>query len=242
MSAESPAKLPRPLWLAAVAAVLALAVAIAIPPESGHAQQQPDAATVAGAVQAFYNQTKGVRARFYQTHYLRVYGRYDRSHGTVVFAKPGKMRWDYDAPNGKIVASNGSELTVIDPPAGDDRGQCIQSPLADDQLPAAFSFLTGTGRLEEDFTFRLLDAARQGYADGYVLELRPRVPSPHYERILFYILRRDGRPTGVVRRVLIVDASGDRNRFDFSEMEWNPSTSASTFRASPPSGVRCVHP
>ena len=38
-------------------------------------------------------------------------------------------------------------------------------------MPAAFSFLTGTGRLEKNFSFRLLDAAAQGYADGAVLEL-----------------------------------------------------------------------
>ncbi|NIR32822.1 MAG: outer membrane lipoprotein carrier protein LolA, partial [Gammaproteobacteria bacterium] len=57
-----------------------------------------------------------------------------------------------------------------------------------------------------------------------MLELRPRTPSPHYERILFYVMKRNNRPTGVVRRVLIVDAAGNRNRFDFSNMQWNPRT------------------
>jgi outer membrane lipoprotein carrier protein len=225
--------------------VLAVALSFDIPSEGSAQRREVDAATVAGAVQAFYNQTKGVRARFHQTHYLRIYSRYERSRGSVTFAKPGKMRWDYDAPNGKIVSSDGRELTMLDPPDSGEpggRAQCIRSALDEDQLPQAFSFLTGSGRLEDDFTFRLLDAARQGYREGYVLELRPREPSPHYERILFYVLRADNRPTGVVRRVLIVDASGNRNRFDFSEMQWNPRTTESTFRVSPPSGVRCSRP
>src|SRR5688572_20642913 len=77
-------------------------------------QRQPpppaDAATVAAQVQAFYDQTRTVQASFYQTHVLKLYNRTDRSRGRVVFAKPGKMRWTYDRPNGKIVVSDGSQI------------------------------------------------------------------------------------------------------------------------------------
>ena len=206
------------------------------------AQNPPDARTVAGAVQSFYNQTRGVRARFHQTYYHKLYQRYDRSRGTVVFAKPGMMRWQYSRPNGKIISADGQHLYVYTPGDEGERGQCFQRELTEHQLPSAFSFLTGSGRLEEDFTFRLLDPSRQGYAEGYVLELRPREPSPHYDRILFYVMRDEGRPTGVVRRVLIIDPAGNRNRFDFAEMQWNPQVPASRFRFSPPAGVRCVRP
>jgi outer membrane lipoprotein carrier protein len=233
----------RPLRVVALALgaaiVLSLSLGLA---RVGRAQEQADARTVAGAVQAFYNQTKGVRARFHQTYYHKLYDQYERSQGTVVFAKAGKMRWDYARPNGKVMISDGRELTMYDPPEGEHAGQCFRRTMDEHQLPQAFSFLTGTGRLEDNFTFRLLDAARQGYRDGYVLELRPREPSPHYERLLFYVLGQNGRPTGVVRRVLIVDASGNRNRFDFSDMEWTPRVGDATFRFAPPQGVRCVRP
>ncbi len=231
----------RAVLFAAMSAVVAIGV-VATYPRSGRAQEHADAPTVAGAVQAFYNQTKGVQTSFYQTYFNKLYDRYDRSRGTVTFSKPGKMRWDYARPNGKVIASDGSALTVFTPGDEGERGQCFRREMNESQLPAAFSFLTGSGRLEEDFRFRLLDPARQGYAEGYVLELTPRTPSPHYERILFYVMKRDGRPTGVVRRVLIVDSAGNRNRFDFSNMQWNPHTSAGTFRFTPPGGVRCVRP
>jgi outer membrane lipoprotein carrier protein len=207
---------------------------------AANASAQEDAAHVAGAVQSFYNQTTGVRARFHQTYFHKLYNRYDRSNGVVTFAKPGRMRWNY--ANRKVITSDGSHLYVFEPGVEGERAQCFERELNEDQLPQAFSFLTGTGRLEENFTFRLLDAARQGYRDGYVLELRPRRPSPHYDRILFYVLRQDGRPSGVVRRVLIIDAAGNRNRFDFTEMQWNPRAPANEFRFTPPAGVTCVRP
>ncbi|MEM9192819.1 MAG: outer membrane lipoprotein carrier protein LolA [Myxococcota bacterium] len=198
--------------------------------------------TVAAAVQSFYNQTKGVQADFYQTYYHKLYDRYDRSRGRVVFAKPGKMRWNYSRPNGKIITSNGERLRIYEPGDEGERGQCFERAMNEDQLPQAFSFLTGTGRLEQDFRFRLLDPRRQGYEDGYVLELRPREPTPHYDRILFYVMRQDGRPSGIVRRVLIVDASGNRNRFDFSNFQWNPRVNARTFDYQPPGGITCTQP
>jgi len=233
---------PRRAAIATAVSAMLLGLLVGLLPGGSVAQESVDARTVAGAVQAFYEQTRGVQAQFYQTYYHKLYDRYDRSRGRVVFAKPGKMRWTYARPNGKVITSDGSQLIVFEPGDPGQRGQCFQQRMSEHQLPAAFSFLTGTGRLEQDFTFRLLNARRQGYPAGYVLELRPREPSPQYDRILFYVLKQDGRPTGVVRRVLIVDPAGNRNRFDFSQLQWNPRVGANTFRFSPPGGVRCVRP
>lgn len=226
---------------AAFSSILA-AAGVWLSAQGSIAQDRADARTVAGAVQSFYNQTRGVQADFYQTYYHKLYDRYDRSRGRVTFAKPGKMRWDYARPNGKVITSDGEKLIVYEPGDTGQRGQCFEREMNEHQLPGAFSFLTGTGRLEEDFRFRLLDARRHGYAEGYVLELRPRAPNPNYDRILFYVLKQDDRPTGVVRRVLIIDPAGNRNRFDFSEMQWNPRVSDGTFRFRPPGGVRCIRP
>ena len=107
------------------------------------------------------------------------------------------------------------------------------------QLPAAMSFLTGAGRLVDDFSFRLLDSAREGFTGGDVLELRAKLPSAHYDRILFYV---ESRPEvrGVVRRLLIIDAEGNRNRFDFTELKFNANVADSVFRWTPPAGTRRV--
>jgi outer membrane lipoprotein carrier protein len=109
------------------------------------------------------------------------------------------------------------------------------------QLPQALSFLTGTGRLEESFSFRLLDPAREGFASGQVLELKPLGASPHFQRILFYV-ESDPRLRGLVRRVLIVDPNGNRNRFDFSKLRFNREVLPSLFAYVPPPGTRVISP
>jgi len=224
--------------LGALAGVMSLDLAAQAP----QARSGIDAVAVAASVQSFYDRTPGLRAQFHQTYYHKLYDRYDRSRGEVMFRKPGRMRWNYAQPNGKVIVSDGQRVVVYEPGDGGDPGQMFEQELSQNQLPQAFSFLTGTGRLEQDFTFRLLDAQRQGFTEGFVLELRPRQPAPQYDRILFYVAQQEGRPIGVVRRVLIVDASGNRNRFDFTAMQFNAPAPDSQFRFSPPAGTRHVHP
>jgi len=201
------------------------------------APEPSDARTVAARVQSFYDQTRDVSADFYQTYVNQLYKRTDRSHGKVTFKKPGMMRWDYAQPNGKVIVSDGKRLVMYEPGEDGDKGQYAEQQVSGAQLPQALSFLMGTGRLEEGFTFRLLDAAREGYPNGDVLELQPKQPTPHYARILFYV-ERDPRLRGLVRRILIIDEAGNRNRFDFSALKFNASVSEEPFRWSPPVGSR----
>jgi outer membrane lipoprotein carrier protein len=115
----------------------------------------------------------------------------------------------------------------------------IERDIAGAQLPQAMAFLMGTGRLADDFTFRLLDPAREGFPSGDVLELKPKQPSPHYDRILFYVERTPAL-RGLVRRLLIIDGSGNRNRFDFSAFKFNSNVGGSQFAWKPPPGTRTL--
>jgi outer membrane lipoprotein carrier protein len=204
-----------------------------------------DASVVVGLVQSFYDQTSTLEAEFEQTRYTRLYDRYDRAKGKVVFKKPGKMRWDYADPNGQVFVSNGEKLLIYQPPEeGEKHGQLIERALDEDQLPSAFSFLTGSGNLEKDFEVRLLEHDKERFKDGYVLQLTPRSPTPHYDQLVFYVrtLSHDGKRAGVVQRVLIIDASGNRNRFDFSKLKFNREVSDKRFSYRPPKGTQIATP
>ena len=231
-------------WLSTGVAIALLAGAISwtgAPPVAAQ-DDAPDAATVAAWVQGFYDQTRSMSARFVQRYVNRVYQRTDVSRGQVRFRKPGRMRFDYDEPNGKVIVSDGERLTVYEPPdPGQQRGQYYRQAMSESQLPAALGFLTGTGRLDDDFNFRLLDASALGYDEGQVLELRSRRPTPHYARILLYV-DDDPRRRGVVHRVLIVDSSQNRNRFDFLEQRFNRSIPRSVFAWRPPDDARRIQP
>ncbi|MGD8826079.1 MAG: outer membrane lipoprotein carrier protein LolA [Myxococcales bacterium] len=212
-----------------------------------NAQEEPrlDAGAVVRLVQAFYDQTTTLQADFEQTRYTRLYDRYDRARGTVVFKKPGMMRWDYDEPNGQVFVSDGKKLLIYQPPEdGEKNGQLIERGLDDDQLPSAFSFLTGSGNLEKDFEVRLLEHDDPRFRDGYVLQLLPRKPTPNYEQLVFYVrtISNGSKRAGIVQRVLIIDAAGNRNRFDFSDIQFNREVPDKRFRYRPPKGTQRVNP
>ena len=213
----------------------------------GAAQQgEPlDPAVVVGLVQSFYDQTKTLQAEFEQTRYTRLYDRYDRAQGKVVFRKPGMMRWDYAQPNGQVFVSNGKKLLIYQPPEeGEKRGQLIERAVDEDQLPSAFSFLLGSGSLEKDFEVRLLEHDNDKFKDGHVLQLIPRRPTPNYEQLVFYVrtLTQGGKRAGVVQRVLIIDSAGNRNRFDFSKIKFNRDVPDKRFSYRPPKGTETVTP
>ncbi len=212
---------------------------------AAEARETLDAAGVLRLVQGFYDQTKTLQADFKQTRYTRLYDRYDRAKGKVVFKKPGKMRWDYDQPNGQVFVTQGDKLLIYQPPEeGEKSGQLIERALGEDQLPAAFSFLTGGGSLEKDFDVRLLEHDNEKFRDGYVLQLIPRRPSPNYEQLVFYVrtLETAGKRAGVVQRVLIIDSAGNRNRFDFSNIKFNRDIPDKRFSFRAPKGTHRVNP
>jgi outer membrane lipoprotein carrier protein len=114
----------------------------------------------------------------------------------------------------------------------------FESKVDKSQYPAALSFLWGKGRFTRDFTLRLLDARRMKVKNAFVLEGVPRDASPAYEKVLFYV----DAATAQVRRVLVLDAQGNRNRFDFSDPVVNKTIAASEFQFKPPRGTTVVKP
>ncbi len=190
-------------------------------------------------VQSFYDQVKNVGSDFTQTYYYQLYKKTQRSTGKVVFSKPGKMRWDYAAPNNKKIVSDGKTLIIYEPGEGKQPGQMIEQSLKNAELPQALTFLVGTGKLANIFRPKLLDAKKYGFTDGYVLELTPLKAQAQYAKVLFYVDRSAER-RGVVHRVIIIDAQGNRNRFDFSNMQFNRPVSGALFSWRPPVGTQKI--
>ena len=219
----------RRVALFGVASVLSLA-GFAGAQESG--DQPSDVRTVSARVQAFYDQTETLSARFQQRYASRVYRRSQRAAGRLVFDKPGRMRFDYD--NGKVVVSNGRTLTAYEPGDEGERGQYAQSRVSDDELSSGFAFLTGRARIRQDYRTRLLNAAQYRWR-GHILELRPRVADPRVARIILYVDARRGAE-GVVHRLRFIDHEGNHNTFTMMGMRFNENVAEDHFVYTPPSG------
>ena len=198
------------------------------------------AEVVAARVQAFYDRTTTVRVDFQQHYWSNVYRRTTSSRGHMAILRPGRIRFDYTSPSGKVVVSDGDSFTYYEP--GDDGGAGQYWVGSADGASAALGFLTGTARLDRDYTFSLgAHDASSDPAHTDVLVLRPRSPDPHYTEIRLYVSDAPGTE-GVVLRASICDHENNWNRFDFSSFRFTDAIPASTFEYTPPDGAREITP
>jgi outer membrane lipoprotein carrier protein len=188
---------------------------------------------LASGIQSFYDKTVTFKARFKQRYSIAQYRKTIDSTGEVVFQKPGKMSWRY-TNNGNRVVSDGTTIKVYEK----DNRQMFVQQIAKSPYPAALSFLVGGGNLREEFNLRKLDAAKMGFEGGFVLEARPRQPTPAYQTMLLYV----DAATHQVRRVLLLDAQGNRNRFDFVNPVVNVKPPPGEFEFVPPPGTKIIRP
>ncbi|RYZ07068.1 MAG: outer membrane lipoprotein carrier protein LolA [Myxococcales bacterium] len=184
-------------------------------------------------VQAFYDKTATFKAGFKQRYYVQAYDKTKDSAGSVIFEKPGKMSWRYTS-NGNRVVSDGNVIKIYEK----ENKQMYEQPLSKTQYPAALSFLTGQGKLKQNFKFSKQDSKQMKFESGYVLEGSPLQPTAAYDKVFFYV----DAQTYQVRRVLILDAQGNRNRFDFVTSEANTKSPPGEFSFTPPPGTQVIRP
>ena len=77
-------------------------------PAVAPAGDKPDLRSVLEHMQRRYDQAKDLRARFSQNYTRGVVGRSTLSTGTLTFKKPGRMRWEYATPAGKLFLLDGT--------------------------------------------------------------------------------------------------------------------------------------
>lgn len=192
------------------------------------------AGVVAARVQAFYDQTHTVQARFTQRFWHRIQQRTQTSQGRVSIERPGKIRFDYEQPSGKILVSDGTTWTMFEPDE-DGPGQYARGSAAAAST-GALGFLMGTASLAE-FRRSLRAPSRNQPAHTDALELRPLRPDPRYSRLVIYVDDRS-RSLGVVRRVSIEDPDGNWNTFDFRDLQFNRDLETNLFQYRPPANAR----
>ena len=201
-----------------IAATLLLLVAA---PSPGGAPP-PEATALARKVQAFYESTRDLRARFVQTYTYAALGRRQVSKGTLEVKKPGKMRWDYASPSVKTIAVNGPRLVQWEPEANQ---AFVDEKFDATAMSAAVTFLLGKGSLEKEFLLAT--------GEGGTLVLRPRTPDARVDTVTL-----TAGPDGEVTRTRVVDGQGNVNDIAFEEIRTNTGIPDARFEIELPAGVR----
>jgi outer membrane lipoprotein carrier protein len=223
------------IWLAGILGAAGLAGAEgAGGPASADRAAADVAACVAravGRIQQRYEAVRDLRANFVQTTRsvaLGAAGALTTSRGSVVFAKPGKMRWAYEQPEPSLVVSDGHWLWIYDPT----RQEVQKLAVGEGFLSgAAIQFLLGEGEILRDFEVTAEACSEQRVE----LVLVPRRDSS-YEK-----LRIVSDPaTGELLETTVFDLLGNVTQVAFRDTRTNLGPASDLFRFDAPSGVRVI--
>lgn len=189
----------------------------------------PDVRKWVDRMQDFYEKIQDFTARFEQQYRYKAFNRVQNSAGTVVFKKPGQMRWEYLRPTPKTFVLAHDRVYAHDPEAM----TVTKANLGADQLSASVTFLWGKGRLADEFSIGKIDCAD---CKGPLLELTPLREDPRFQKIRLEI---DPKSAQVVRST-VVDPDGSENSFRFLELKVNQKVADEKFKLTPPDGTQVV--
>jgi outer membrane lipoprotein carrier protein len=132
-----------------------------------------NAAEVVRKVQSRYDDTRDFTADVTQEMTIASLGKTVTSHGTIAFKKPGKLRLELTDNDPQTVVADGTTLWLYQPK----EQQVMKAPFdAAFRSTTPISFLTGVGRINDDFEAQLASGTDAGgtATSGIVLILTPR--------------------------------------------------------------------
>jgi outer membrane lipoprotein carrier protein len=173
-----------------------------------------------------YNHLSSLRAH-YTEHYSGM-GMDRTEEGTLLLKKPGRMRWSYAAPVGKVFVLDGKFAWFYTP--GDAQATRVPAKQLDD-LRSPLRFLLGHTQLRKELDN--LTVAQEG--SGYRIS---GVPKGMEQRVK--LLSLGVTAAGAIERMRLEEVDGAVTEFGFSDMKENVPVKDSDFGFVLPPGVTVV--
>ena len=244
----------RVIWLLAVLQSWpGFSFALATPPA---APKPSSAHEIVKAFEARYRSATTLKAEFYE-RYSDGKGAGQAESGIVYFARPGRMRWEYDSPQQKLFLVNGKNVWFY-VPADHAASRAKMKESSDWRTPIAL--LAGKADLGKICrTIELVQAASNGPAansaanpsrpdskdervlspDDSVLRCIPRDTSDEFGQPIRDVLLETDPEAQLVR--IVVEQPGNlQTEFRFGNWQENIPVPESKFHFQPPSGVAIV--
>jgi outer membrane lipoprotein carrier protein len=193
-------------------------------PQAGYCADS--AQQLAQRVDKYYNGLHALRTSFTET--FDGMGIHRQESGSLLLRKPGKMRWDYDHPAGKLFVLDGKYAWFYTP--GDAQVVRVGASQMDD-LRSPLRFLLGHTQLEKELDQLTLTSSPTG------LELSG-VPKGMRDRVAKIILGVN--EDGVIHSMKITETDGAETAFSFQDVQANPPAPDAEFVFKIPQGVPVV--
>lgn len=193
----------------------------------GAQQHAPTLHDVASRVDRHYNQLRSLRAGFSETY--QGMGMKRTESGTLLLVKPGRMKWDYSSPPGKIFLLDGKYAWFYT--AGDARVQRIPAKQLDD-LRSPLRFLLGHTQLEKEIGNLSMTTGPNG---SFTLTGQIKGQENRVRRLSITVTA-----DGVITAIEVEETTGALTQFSFSNEQTNVAVPPAAFKFSPPPGVPVV--
>ncbi|MDE1178422.1 MAG: outer membrane lipoprotein chaperone LolA [Edaphobacter sp.] len=185
-----------------------------------------DADSLLRKVDDHYNHLSSLRTR-YTEHYAGM-GMDRTESGTLLLKKPGRMRWNYDQPEGKVFLLDGKFAWFYTP--GDAQAQRVPARQLDD-LRSPLRFLLGHTQLKKELGGVTVTNDSHGiHIAGVPVGMEQRMK----------LLTLDVTSAGAIEHMKIEEIDGSITEFVFTGMEENVPVRESDFTFTPPAGVAVV--
>jgi outer membrane lipoprotein carrier protein len=154
--------------------------------------------------------------------------------GRLVLQKPGRMRWDYSQPKGKLFISDGKFMWLYTPsgPSGHPLAEKIKVQESED-MRAPLAFLLGKLNFEKEF--RNLQVRPEGAGGGTRITAEPKTDNLPYSAVEFVVTVEDR-----IREVKVTGFDNSILDFTFDDESLNPRLNGKLFQFQAPPGAELV--
>jgi outer membrane lipoprotein carrier protein len=188
---------------------------------------QPDLNTLLKGVEQRYNRAKTLQVHFVESYTVQGRARKSES-GELTLRKPGKMRWDYAAPTGKLFVSDGKDVYLYTP----ETHRVEKTKLkASDDMRAPLAFLLGKLDFAKDF--RDFELKPDGM--NYLLTAKAKNDKFPYEQVQMLVT-----PDYEIERLVISLQDMSLLTFQLDGEKVNPPVDDALFKFQMPAGATLV--
>jgi outer membrane lipoprotein carrier protein len=178
-------------------------------------------------VEQHYNQAKTLQVHFVESYTVQGRARKSES-GELTLRKPGRMRWDYTTPSGKLFVSDGKDVYLYTPEAHRVERTKLK---ASDDMRAPLAFLLGKLDFAKDF--RDFDVKPEG--TNYAITAKAKNDKLPYEKIQMLVT-----PDYQIQRLAIDGQDLSVLTFQLDGEKLNPPVDDALFKFQMPAGATLV--
>jgi outer membrane lipoprotein carrier protein len=170
---------------------------------------------------------KGFSAAFDQEATIKAMQITDTAQGQLFVRRPGKMRWEYTAPEPQIIITDGASLWVYRP---------LDKQVMTGKAPTFFGDGKGAGFLADIRQVRksfAVDQVKSEMAGEYRLRLTPRQKTPDVTAVFLSI----SADTFIITDVVTVNAYGDETWIKLKDYSFDQDFGSEVFSFDIPPGT-----